>query len=208
VDAGIGREFRVEGGDQMATLLSEDGISVIGGEHLNGGAGGADDGSANEDRFEVPEGGREIDDAGIELAAVGVALDFDIHEPERLLFRGGDVRREEDGSGAGAEDGLGLAVSAERLKEIFAMEDFEHGGAFASRQDEAVGRVHFSGGADLDGLCARCFQRAHMPIVVPLQGEDSDDLTSHGFASARRRRFSKFRGQPWPSIRRSLRKLP
>ena len=58
MDARIGRQFRMERGDQMVALFGEDGIAVVGGKHVNGRAGGADDGGADEDRFEVAELGR------------------------------------------------------------------------------------------------------------------------------------------------------
>ena len=105
-------------------MFGEDGIAAVGGQHLNSRAGGSDDGGADEDRFEVAELGRKGDDARIQLAPVGVALDVDIHEPERLLCGGADTAGKEDGTGAGAEDGFGLTIGAEGLEEAFPMEDF------------------------------------------------------------------------------------
>lgn len=123
MDAGVGCQFRVERGDEMAALFGEDRIAVVGGEHSNGRARDADDGRADEDRFEVAERGRKGDDARIELTAIGITLNVDIHKPERLLFGGGDMGSKKDGSGAGTEDGLGRSIGSEGLEEALAMED-------------------------------------------------------------------------------------
>ena len=71
----------------------------------------ADARGADEDHLQraAGEGGLRGEDGGVDLAAVGVALDGDVECAERALRRVFDCG-EQDGSGAGAEGGRGADV--------------------------------------------------------------------------------------------------
>ncbi len=139
VDAGVAGELRVEGGGEEVALADEDGVAVAAGEGFDLRADGGDARGADEDHFERAAGQRGglVEDAGVVLAAVGVALDGDVHGGERGLRRVGDVAREQDGAGAGAERGGVADERAEDVEEAVALEVAEEGGGFAAGDDEA-----------------------------------------------------------------------
>src|SRR5258708_30098493 len=91
-------------------LGDEDREAVAGGEGFDVWAGVGDAGGANEDHlegaaFECCRGG---EDGGVDLAAVGVALDGDVEGGEGFLRGVFYVLGEEDRAGAGAEGWRGV----------------------------------------------------------------------------------------------------
>ena len=91
-------------------FADEDGEAVTGGEGFDIGSGVGDAGGADEDHFEGAAGefGWRGEDGGVDLAAIGVALDGDVEGGEGGLRGVLDVFGEEDGACAGAEGWGGL----------------------------------------------------------------------------------------------------
>ena len=139
-------------------------------------AGFHDAGGADEDHFERAAGELRFAglDGGVDLAAVGVALDGGVEDAEALLRRVRDFGGEQDASGAGAEGGLGADEVLEGGEEAVALEKFEEGGGFAAGDDEAVDCGELLGFADEDGLGAGFAQGLGVGVVVALEGEDAD----------------------------------
>src|SRR3954471_10640151 len=104
VHARIFRQLRVERRDEEAALAQQDGLAVVLGQHLDVGAAVAHARRADEDTAErlllptQPQIGLEAGD----LAAVGIAVDVEIHQLEVPAI-------EDDHAGAGAEHGAGEA---------------------------------------------------------------------------------------------------
>ena len=66
-----------------------------------------------------------------------------------------DVSGEENGAGAGAENGAAFGGElADGVEEAFFLEELELRGAFAAGEDEGVGFAEIGDGADLEGLRA------------------------------------------------------
>lgn len=116
----------------------------------------------------------EGEDGGVALVAVGIALDGNVEDAEAALGGMADFAGEEDGSGAGAEDGLAAGVVLKSVEEVVAVEEFEHSGGFAAGQDEAVETGEGFGGFDQRGSCAGFFEGGCVALVVALEGEDAD----------------------------------
>ncbi len=156
VDAGVVAEFGVEGGSEDVALTDEDRVRFTGGQGFYGCAGAGDAGGADEDHLEgaAREFGVGVEDGGIDLAAVRVALDGDVEGGEGFLGGVLDVRGEENGSGAGSKGWGGLDEGLEGIEEVVALEEFEHGGGFAAGHDEAVNAFEVGGEADELGGCA------------------------------------------------------
>src|ERR1039458_3165473 len=199
----------MEGRDEVAALFHQDGVAVVAGEDAGGGAGTADDGSADEHRFHFTGGGAgekfglglDLGDAAIDLATVAVAFDRNVHEAQAFLGGAGDFIGDQDGAGASAEDGFAGAELGDGFKKSVEAHEFEHGGAFAAGDDEAIERVEVGRLADVDGLGAGAFKGCAVRRKVPLQRKHSyllhGSLTSRGFAAARLRGSWKCRGRAW-----------
>lgn len=176
MDGGARGEFGMEGGHHVAALFDPDGVLAVGGEHAGGGADAADDGGADEDGLDDAFRGVEACDTAVDLAAVAVALDVDVQDLKAGLRGMGDVLGKEDGSGAGTEDGLLGREVAEGSGELLHVKEFEHGGAFAARDDEAVAGVHLRCGADFEGARASVFNCLAVCFEVALECQDADGL--------------------------------
>jgi hypothetical protein len=136
-----------------------------------GDAWGADEDHFERDAFEFCGCG---EDGGVDLAAVGVALDGDVEGGEGFLRGVFYVFCEEDCSGAGAEGGRGFDEGLEGVEEAAALEEFEEGGGFAAGDDEAVEICEFGGSADeLRGDAESC-EGFGVGLECSLQGEDAD----------------------------------
>jgi hypothetical protein len=173
VDSAVLGEFGMEGGGHDVSLFDEDGEAVAFGEDLDTVAGFHDAWRADVDHFE--RAARELRfaglDGGVDLAAVGIALDGDVEDAEAFLVGVGDFGGEEDASGAGAEGGFGPDKGAEGVEEAAAFEKFEEGGGFAAGNDETVDVGELFGLADEDGLGSGFAERLSVGIVVALEGE-------------------------------------
>ncbi len=72
--------------------------------------------------------------------------------------------------------GFSRTNSAKRFEKVHHIQEFEHGGAFAAWDDEAIDGIQLFGGADFHRVAARVFDGFRVCVEVPLQGEDSDAL--------------------------------
>ena len=90
VDAAIVREFGMEGGGQDAALANQRGEAVALGEDLDAGTVLDDARSADEDHLQRAAGEAVCggDDGRVDLAAVGVALDDCIEQPQASAAAG------------------------------------------------------------------------------------------------------------------------
>ncbi len=175
----------------MITLFHKDRISMILGEHLYSGTRAPDDGGADENGLNIARAGALLKllaglnggDPAIDLTAVGIAFDGHIDDAEAFLRGVLHVGGEQNGAGAGAEDGLFLREAAQRLLEIHVIEELEHGGALAPGNYKTVEIVELFGGADLDGVRSGAREGALVGFEIALQGEDADAFvfTSHGW---------------------------
>src|ERR1017187_5310997 len=199
----------MEGGDEVAALLDQDGVAAVAGQDAGGGAGTPNDGSADEHCFHLTGGGAreelgfgfDLGDAAIDLAAVGVAFDGDVHEAQAFLGGAGNLIGDEDGAGAGAEDGFAAAELGHGVEQAVEAHELEHGGAFAAGDDEGIERAEIGGLADVDGLGAGALDGCAVRRKVPLHRKHSHLLhgrvTSRGFAAARLRESWRCRGRAW-----------
>jgi hypothetical protein len=182
VHSAVAGEFGMEGRGHEFSLADEHGEVVAAGKYLDRGTGFKDARSANEDHFKWLAGkGRGRDEnGGVDLAAVGIALDDGVEDAEAALRRVADVAGEQDGSGAGAEGGFGVGEGCERVKEVAAgriptFKEFKDRGGFAAGEDQAVELIEFIGIADFDGVGARLSEGSGVGSEVALDGEDADD---------------------------------
>ena len=79
---------------------------------------------------------------------------------------------QQDGSGAGPEDWL-LAEFGKRFEEVFGVEELQHSGALAARNDEAVEAVEVGRGANEYGFRAGPLDGFAMRLEVALEREDA-----------------------------------
>jgi hypothetical protein len=186
----VAGEFRVECGNQMFALFDKDRISMIFGEHLYSGARAPDDGGADENGFNITRPGAllklrarfDSSNPAIDLSTVGIAFDRHIDDAEAFLRGVLHVGSEQNGPGAGAEDGLLLREPAQRLLEIHVIQELEHGGALAAGDYQTVEIVELFGGSDLHSVGTGASEGALVGFEIALQGEDADAfVTSHGW---------------------------
>ena len=124
VEATVGGKFGMEGSGEGAALLDEDWFVSVGGQNVNTLTDAADDRGADKHRFQIGAVGHlDFRDLRVDLAAVGVALDGYVHDSKGLLLRMVDFGGEQDGSGAGAEDGAAETIVSERFKEVFDLKE-------------------------------------------------------------------------------------
>ena len=137
----------------------------------------ADDGRADEDGFQVAAVRHgDARDAAVDLAAVGVALDGDVHQTEACLRGMRHFARQQNRAGAGAEDRLLLGEALERFGQVFLIEQLEHGGAFAAGDDQAVALFQVGNGAHFDGMAAGALDGFAMRFEIALEGQNPDGL--------------------------------
>lgn len=115
----------MEGSGEMTALLDEDGFVSVGGENVNTLTDAADDRGADKHRFQIGAVGHlDFRDLRVDLAAVGIAFDRYVHDSKGLLLGMVDLVGEQNGSGAGAENGAPEAVVFERLEQALDMKEF------------------------------------------------------------------------------------
>ena len=104
---------------QVAALLHQHRVAVVARQDAHAAPDPPDDRRADEDRLQSARPRRaELRHAAVQLPAVGVALDVDIHQAEALLVGVRDPAGQQDGAGAGAEDGPARAELAQRLEQV------------------------------------------------------------------------------------------
>ena len=182
MNGGVGAEFGMEGSGEEIFFLDERGFARIFSEDVDAGADALNDGSADEDHFHrfILEFGRAKENVAGELAAVGVAKDGHVEKAERSLRGIFDFCSEENGSGAGAEDGAaGAGEIANRVEEAFFLEELQLRGAFAAGEDEAIALSELRGRAHFDGFGAELMKHGGVGGEVALDGEDADFQANH-----------------------------
>jgi len=147
-------KFGMEGRCHDRSLADEDRKSLALGKDFDSWADFRDARSANEDHFERSPGERSIrgKDARVNLTPIRIALDEDIQKAERTLRRIENLARQQNGPGTGAEDRPLRAERAQRLKKVVPVEKAQHGGGFATGQDQSLKAGEFLGLAHFNGL--------------------------------------------------------
>src|SRR6185437_7117602 len=172
----------MERGYKMPTLFDENGVAPVFRKHVYVRSGAANNWRAYEDSLNIALTGallkiftwRNVSNTAIELTAVGIALDGEIHGSEALLLWVRYFLREQNRARAGAEDRLRFYELGEGFQQIHHVQEFEHRGTFAAWDDEPVDIVQLFGGADFDCVAARVFDGSGVRVEVALESEDSD----------------------------------
>ncbi len=163
------------------TVFHEYGVAGILGQYSGFRPYRTDDGRPNEDCFDRsrpgPLGkagiGIDINYPAVNLPAVGVPFNCQIDQAETLLRRVGNSIGQQNRSRAGPEDRLLTAKVGQWLEQIFSIEQLQHGGAFAARNNQPVKTREVSRGTNVHGLSAGAFHGFTMGFEITLQGEDA-----------------------------------
>jgi hypothetical protein len=91
----------------------------------------------------------------------------------------GNLSREKYGAGAGTENWLPLAESAQRLEQVFEIDQLKHSGALPAGNNQAIARSQISRGTDFNGVHIGSPQRPHVRAEVTLKGENAYVLQSY-----------------------------
>ena len=169
-------ELGMEGRGQQVAGADEHGVIVATGKDLDARAKTADARRADENHLYGAAGERSfgVEDDGVVLAAIGVALDVDVEDPEAALGRVGDVLREEDAAGAGAEDGLGMDKGVQRIVKAGALEMLEKSAGLTAGEDEGIQDCELLGFADEVRGSAELGEALRVDVEGALQGEYAD----------------------------------
>lgn len=143
MNSNVFRQLGVEGCGEQAAGADEDWVAAACRQRFDARPDAGDAWRTDENHFERTawKGRRFSEDGGFILATVRVAFYSDVKRAERFLGGVGDVAREQDGSGTGAEDGLFVDEVGERREEVIALEKFQDGRGLAAWDDEAVEAV-------------------------------------------------------------------
>jgi hypothetical protein len=182
VDAKVGTEFGVEGSGEEMAFANQDGKAIAGGQGFNLRTGVGDAWGANEDHLErtALECCRNGEDAGVDLATVGVALDRDVECGEGFLGGILYVFCEKDRAGTSAKGWRAFDEGLESVEEAITLEKFEEGGGLASRDDEAVDIDEFLRSADQLCRYGESSEGFSMGLECSLQGEHTYSKRSAG----------------------------
>lgn len=176
MNAGIISELGVERGDHVPALLHPNRISIVSSENLALGANAQDFRRAYEDCLHLVCTHLKPRDLTINLAAVGVTLDVDIDKIEAGLHGAAHRVSQQDRTSARSEDGLAGGELAQRLGQVFDVEQLEHSGALAAGHDEAVTGVQLLRGADFNRPSPGALYGLAMSLKITLQGEYTDSF--------------------------------
>src|SRR5579864_2955731 len=128
MNARVGGELGMKCGHHMAALLHPNRIAVITGQYGRIRAYLPDDGRADENRFQFAAAILESDvrDAAVDLAAVGVALDLDVHQAEARLRGMGYFAGEQNGARAASVDRLLSGKDLQRTGQLLLIQQLEY----------------------------------------------------------------------------------
>ena len=208
----------MKGGGQHAAGADEDGIVIAAGKDLDARAEAADARRADEDHLHgaAGEGGFGVEDDGVILAAVGVALDVDVEYAEAALRRVGRrpcARRMQPAQVP--KTGFVRTKVSRTVVEAGALEVLEEGGGLAAGEDEGVEAASSS------GLRTRCAEapssvrrlawtskapwRARTPILGvfvahSVKGSSVVRARAEGTLAKRRRGWVSFRAGEKPRM--------
>src|SRR6266849_1966254 len=176
--AAIRRQLRMEGEPQAVALLDGDRLVPMAGEFLDVRRSVGELWGADEDR-----GGGSADGRGghlrfeaVDLPAVGVATDADVHQLQRFLVRPAvlDLACHQDHPGAGTHHrhaGRGALLDQLLQRGIHQM---RHRRALTPRQDQGVDRLQVTGETDRNALHFAGAQRRQVFAKIALQRQDAD----------------------------------
>ena len=142
MDCRVFVEFGVECGDELIVLPRRNDLAVDNGERLRAARHRLDVGRADEGHRQRAESLEAVvREEAAELAAVGIALDRDVHGRE-ARNTAVDLLCEQDESGAGAKDRHSFRdARAERIEQVEVVQQAAHDRALAAGDDEAVERL-------------------------------------------------------------------
>ena len=127
------------------------------------------------DRTVAEHGHCELRLEAFELSPEGVALDRDVEQREDGRVAVGDLLRQQDHAGAGAEDRRALARQVEdRLAQPPAVDELAHRGALAAGQDQPAEPLEVLGQANGDRLDAELPEDRDVLGERALDGENAD----------------------------------
>ena len=125
-------------------------------------------------RFFAKFGGATLDVAR-ELASVAVAQDRNVEQVERVLRGAVDLARQQNCSGASAEERAAVGGELlERREQAFLLHYLQMRGALASRENYAGEAGEVLRLADVGVRGAEAIERRGVGLVVSLDGDDSD----------------------------------
>jgi len=159
-----------------AAVLYKDGLAFVLRENGNTLPDFFDDRPANKNHFEwiFAEGARAEENVAGELAAVTIAENGHVEELQGILRRVLDLRGEENGARAGAENGVFPGEIADSVEEALFLEKLQLGGRFAAGQDEAVATIEIGDGAHLDGGCSEFAEASGVSFEITLNSKNTD----------------------------------
>lgn len=167
----------MKSGSEDFAFLDESGLALMLREDGDTGSDFFYDGATNEDHFEwflLERTGTKEDVTG-KLATIAIAENGHIQKFEGILRGVFHVRGQEDGAGAGTEDGVAVCrKSTDGVVKPLFLEELELRGAFAAREDQAVAAREVSDSADFDGVYAELVEHGGVRLEVTLDSEDAD----------------------------------
>ncbi len=184
----VRRQFRMKRRNKVPALFHQDGVSPEAGQHSHAFTNSPDDRRANEDGFEVLRccvalrKTRSRIDAGnstVELPAVRVPFDIDVHHVQRFLRRIGYLGGQKNRPRARAEHRLHFRKVLQRLYQIFRAKQFQHGCAFTARYNQPFHLLQLFRRTHRYRFGTGLLKRFLMSLEIALQREDSDP--SHAF---------------------------
>jgi hypothetical protein len=169
-------EFGVEAGGENAFALDQNRIPVDPGQNSHPITDPADPGRADEHSPEccIPVPGK-VRLERLALATIGVASHVDIDQSQGTLLRPADLSGQEDEPGAGTEQTpASLVETGHRLTHPGSFHELEHGGAFATGNDEPAQAGQFVLVSNFPDLAPQTGQARSMQVEVALQGQNTD----------------------------------
>src|SRR5208337_976021 len=168
--------LRMEGGHEQFSLAHKDREAVALGENLDARSHARDARRADEDHLErVPRQLRgQRQDGGVDLAAVRVPLHRGVQHAQAALLRMQHLARHQNATCAGGKTRRVGNKLAQPVKESMLFKKLEHGGRFASRQNQAVEALKLFRLAHQDCACTGIGKSPRVCRVVALQGEQAN----------------------------------
>ena len=186
--ARIESQLGVKGRSHVPALLHQNRIVAVPGQYVRLRPDLANDRRSNEDGLQIvaPAFRMDFSDVTVQLPTISVAFHGHVHQAERSLQGILHMARQQDRAGARTEDGLLLAEGGQRFPQIFQIQQFQHGRAFAAGDDQGVDRIQLAGGANRHSVCANALQGILVGFKIALERQHANGfLTSHEFAAVR-----------------------
>ncbi len=184
----VRRQFRMKCRNKVPALFHQDGVSLEAGQHFHAFTNSPDDRRANEDGFEVlrrpaasheARSGIDAGDTTVELPAVRVPFDIDVHHIQRFLYRVGYLGGQKNRPRARTEHRLHFRKALQRFQQVFDAKQFQHGCAFTARDNQPFHLFQLFRRTHRYRFGAGLLKRFLMSLEIALQREDSDP--SHSF---------------------------